>query len=132
MKKVILFICILAVVAGFFGYFKYNQPHTETAGSVADYVITPSDLLQAYEADEDAANKKYLDKIIQVEGVVKAYNFVDSGGSLTLETGSEMSAIICEFESGNNISKIKIGETVKIKGICTGKLMDIVLVRCSL
>ncbi len=132
MKKVILFICILAVAAGFFGYFKYNQPHTETAGSVADFVISPSDLLQAYEADENAANKKYLDKIIQVEGVVKAYNFVDGGGSLSLETGSEMSAIICEFESKDNISKIKIGERVKIKGICTGKLMDIVLVRCSL
>ncbi len=132
MTKLIPYILILLIAAGVFGYYTYNKPHKETSGVKADFVVTPLALLQAYETDEIVADKTYLDKIIEVGGIVKAINQVDKGGSLSLETGSEMSAIICEFESGEVISKISVGDSVTIKGFCTGKLMDIVLVRCSL
>lgn len=132
MRRLFPFVLIAAIIIGLIGYFMYNKSHSETKDAPSDVVISPVDLLNAYEADESAANAKYLDKIIEIKGKVQSINEVESGGSLSLDTGNEMSAIICEFESKESISGVKMGDEVVVKGFCSGKLMDIVLVRCSL
>ena len=52
--------------------------------------------------------------------------------SLTLESGSEMFGVICQMDnlSKHQRTEFEEGEEVKLKGICTGVLMDVVLVRC--
>lgn len=132
MKKYLPFILIIAIGSGIFGYMQYNKSHKETDGATADVVISPKELLDAYDGDESAANQLYLDKIIEVEGTVRSINEVEVGSSISLDTGDEMSSIICEFEMLDAISSVKVGDKVTVKGFCTGKLMDIVLVRCSL
>ncbi len=132
MKKYIPWVIVAVLIGGAVAYKMYNKPHAETKDATADIVITPADLLKAYETDETAADKAYLDKIIEVEGVVKSVNQVEQGASLSLETGNDMAAIICEFESNNALENVKAGDKVRVKGFCSGKLMDIVLVRCSL
>lgn len=132
MKKYLLVVLLLALIGGVVAYQMYNKPHTETAGTTADVVISPADLLAAYDMDEAKADSIYLDKIIEVEGIVLQINQVEKGGSISLDTGNAMSSIICEFENPADIANVKIGDKVKVKGFCTGKLMDIVLSRCSL
>ncbi|MBK7805923.1 MAG: hypothetical protein IPJ51_06440 [Saprospiraceae bacterium] len=132
MKKFLPYVLVLIVVSGAVGYFMYNKPHNETKGATSDVIISPADLLKAYETDEAAADLAYLDKILEVEGIVKSIYVLDQGSSLSLDAGSEMSAITCEFEAADALAGVKPGDKVKIKGFCTGKLMDIVLVRCSL
>ncbi len=132
MKKYLLVIALLALLGGVIGYRMYNQPHVETAGTTADVVISPVDLLTAYQLDEGKANSMYLDKIIEVEGIVLSINKVTEGGSISLDTGDAMACIICEFENQVDIANVKVGDKVKVKGFCTGMLMDVVLSRCSL
>lgn len=132
MKKILPYIIAFILVSGAVGYFMYNKPHNETKGATSDVIISPADLLKAYESDEAAADLAYLDKILEVEGIVKSIQVLDQGSSLSLDAGSEMSSITCEFEGADALAGVKPGDKVKIKGFCTGKLMDIVLVRCSL
>lgn len=132
MKKFIPIILLLVIAGGALGYYMYNKPHAETKDAAADVTISPAELLAIYDQDEAKANEMYLDKIIEVEGTVKEVNLLESGGSITLDTGNDMSAIICEFESGDALGSVKAGDIVKVKGFCSGKLMDIVLVRCSM
>jgi hypothetical protein len=132
MKKYFPYILIIIFIAGVVGYNMYNKDHKETKDATSDVVISPKELLAIYEQDEVAADAKYLDKIIEVKGVVKEINNVGNGGSISLDTESEMASIICEFESAAAFSNIKVGDEVTVKGFCTGKLMDIVLARCSL
>ena len=132
MKKYLLIIASLALIGGVVGYRMYNKPHVETSGSTADVVITPAELLAAYTSDEMKADSMYLDKILEVEGVIVSINEVENGGSISLDTGDAMSSIICEFENKADVANVKVGDNVKVKGFCTGKLMDIVLSRCSL
>lgn len=132
MKKILPYIIAFILVSGAVGYFMYNKPHNETKGATSDVIISPADLLKAYETDEAAADLAFLDKILEVEGIVKSINVLDQGSSLSLDAGSEMSSITCEFEGADALAGVKPGDKVKIKGFCTGKLMDIVLVRCSL
>ncbi|MBK8628250.1 MAG: hypothetical protein IPN86_22640 [Saprospiraceae bacterium] len=133
MRRIIPYIILAAVlIGGLIAYNMYNKSHVETKDATSDIVISPKELLDAYELDEAAADAKYLDKIIEVKGTVKAINQVDKGGSLTLDTGNDMSSIICEFETVDAYANVKVGDQVTVKGFCSGKLMDIVLVRCSL
>ena len=132
MKKFVPYIFILALAGISIGYYMYNKPHNETKNTKSDVIISPVDLLKAYQTDESAANVAYLDKILEVEGNVKSVNILEKGISLSLDAGSEMSSISCEFESADALAGVKTGDKVRVKGFCTGYLTDIVLVRCSI
>jgi len=97
-------------------------------------VFTANDLLNAFETDESAANTKYLDKIIKVNGIIKDIENNDTGEiSVILATDNEMSSVICNFDPAfKDIQKLKKGEEIVIKGLCSGYLMDVVLDRCVL
>lgn len=132
MKKYLPIIIALLAIGIYLAYNMYNKEHVETKNVTADVILTPSELLTAFDTDEEAANAKYLDKIIQVKGKVSSINEVETGGSISLDAGSAVAAIICEFESKDAVATVKIGDEVTVKGFCSGKLMDVVLVRCSL
>ncbi len=46
----------------------YLQPHQGTGGVTADFIIPADSLYLQYQANERAADRKYLGKVIQVSG----------------------------------------------------------------
>ncbi|MBK7298775.1 MAG: hypothetical protein IPI91_20055 [Flavobacteriales bacterium] len=50
---------------------------------------------------------------------------------MTLETGDALAGVVCEFEKNDMPNEWKAGDQASIKGICTGMLLDIVLIRCK-
>ena len=133
MKKYLKYIFLLAVLGGAFGYYMYNKPHQNMIKATADLQLTSNQLFTDYESDESTANGKYLDKIMEVSGKVKEVTTDENGmTSLTLESGNEMFGVICQMDNltKHKRTEFKEGENVKLKGICTGVLMDVVLVRC--
>lgn len=131
-KKILFAVIALAVLGGAYGYYEYNRPVASIEKKKADIVLSASDLLAAYEADEAAANIAYTEKIIQVTGVISELVSKESGNKIFIETNNPMSGVICEMEDGLDISTLKTGETVTVKGRCTGFLSDVVLVQSSL
>lgn len=133
MKKYLKYILFLAIVGGALGFYMYNKPHQNMLKAVADMQLSATQLFTDFENDETQANTKYLDKIVEISGVVKEVSKDENGmTSLTLESGSDMFGVICQMD---NLTKhqrtdFKEGEKIRIKGICTGVLMDVVLVRC--
>ncbi len=130
-RKIMFVIAILALVGAFVGYQMWNKPHLETANADADAILTPSDLLAEFTKDEAAANTKYLDKILQVKGKVLSINTVETGSSLSLDTGDMMASISCGFEAKDAIVAVKVGDEITVKGFCAGMLTDVSLERCS-
>jgi hypothetical protein len=135
-KKLVWLVLLIAGAAALiYGYFLYNQEPADVRQLKADIQVSASELVAAFSADENAANTQYLDKVIDVTGNVASVS-VDSSGAATvfLETGDPMSAVTCSFykEEAASVSALTPGREVTIKGICTGKLSDVVLNRCSL
>ncbi len=98
----------------------------------ADYELSSKDLFEAFDADEGAANTKYTGKILEISGSVTDVVKESDQVSISLDTGDMMSVIVCELNktlSPDEIS-IKVGDSIKIKGECSGKLIDIILVNC--
>ncbi|MCB0560905.1 MAG: hypothetical protein H6573_19535 [Lewinellaceae bacterium] len=133
MKKLIGIGLLLALLGVGVGYFMYNKPHQNMEKAEADMTLESTALFSAFEANEAEANEKYLDKVIKISGTVKEVNTDEEGNiSLTLESGNELFGVICQMDNLTKQEKtdFKIGEQVTLKGICTGMLMDVVLVRC--
>ena len=133
MKYVLLAVVLLVFAAGSIAFWQYQKPARNLTRETADLTISASELLQKFTGNEAEANKLYLDKIIQVKGVLKAVSRgADGSLSLSLEAGSEMSGITCEVPAANIPEGLNLqtGREITIKGQCTGFLMDVVLVKC--
>ena len=131
MKKILGIIALLGILAAGVGYYMYNKPTESLADVKPAFTASADALFTEYESDETTANKKYLDKTIEVTGKVMSVNADTSGLAITLETSSGMFGVICKLEDKHvEESAYQAGQKVKMKGQCTGYLMDVVLVRC--
>lgn len=134
MKKYILYgVILVAVVGAVVAYRMYNKPFANMEKAEADATIDAQALYADFEADEAAANTKYLGKVVEVSGTVKEVKKDEAGKiSIILDSGNELAAIVCELDELTQHPKTDFaaGEQIKVKGNCTGILMDVVLVRC--
>ena len=133
-RNLIILVVLIPACAGY-GFYMYKKKPTDIRKEEAQYQIDAAVLLSEFNKDETAANKKYIDKIIAVQGKVADIK-IDTGGEATvfLASGDPMASVTCSFyrEETPSVKQIKQGELVIVKGKCTGKLMDVVLNKCSL
>lgn len=129
-KKLIFIGFVLGLLAAGVGYYFYNKPLDSVQSMRTDISIDASGLLIEFENNEAEANGKYLDKVVEVKGTILELKQQESKSTLYLDTNNPMSSIICELEKQIDVSEMKVGDQVTVKGICTGYLMDVVLVRC--
>lgn len=122
---------VLVVLIGFLvaNYF-FNKPSARVVEGDADYKINANQLYSEFEGNEEKANEKYLNKIIAVRGKVTDISEPDSlGFTVTLGTDG-MFGVSCEVADREKAGFINIDDSITVKGLCTGKLMDVVLVKC--
>ncbi|WP_378174876.1 hypothetical protein [Aquimarina sp. SS2-1] len=129
-KKIgVLLLVLIAVII--VGFTMYNKPHLDVAASKADVVITAGELVKHFEEDETAANKKFLDQLIQIKGKVKNLSYEKGKPVITLEAKGNMGDVMCHLPPQEPLDlTIKIGSSITVKGICTGYLLDVVMVKC--
>ncbi|HRI26477.1 MAG TPA: hypothetical protein PK239_01340 [Chitinophagales bacterium] len=130
-QKILAAILLVAVIGAYVGYTMYNKPVAATADKKTDLQIEAPTLFAEFEQNEEAANAKYNDKTIEVKGILKAVEQEGDKITLQLQAG-EMGGISCEMQDKSGADALKPGDTVTVKGVCTGMLMDVVLVRCVL
>ena len=138
MKKqvqyILLAVLALAVAGAATGYVMWNQPHRDLADS-ADFTVKPVELYQAFSADETSANDKYLNKVVEVSGVVMEKKNIEGNRAIVLlEVPNEMFGINCAFEAEDaaQLEGIASGTEVTLRGEVTGYTMDVNLARCIL
>jgi hypothetical protein len=130
--SVLIFIALGLLALAVSTYLFINQPKKSTASRKAKFTVTAQQLLSEFESGEEAANAKYLDKVVLVEGTVSTVDAENGRTTIMLDTGNPLGRISCELsadESAKGVT-LKENDTAKIKGICTGILMDVVLVDC--
>lgn len=133
MKAYLKYGLLLAVVLIGVGIYMYNKPHQNIKKAKADFELEATELFSQFETNEANANTQYLDKVVQVTGSVKETGTDDEGQiSITLDAGNSMFGIICKLDdlTKHKRTSFQPGEKVTLKGVCTGMLMDVVLVRC--
>ncbi|MBW1296483.1 OB-fold putative lipoprotein [Aquimarina litoralis] len=132
-KKTIIIIILSVVLIGsiVLALKMYNKPFVNIAETKPNLLITSDVLVDNFSNNEIEANTKYLEEIIQVNGTIIAIDSDKTGkGIITLGNEDTIGSVICHLSEKENEKNLKTGQTVNIKGICTGYLMDVVLVKC--
>ena len=132
MKKLLIVTLLLILGAGIFGYLQWNKPHQDIAAAKSEETVTANELLTAFQTEEDAANAKYNDKVVEVNGEVREVTQTDGKTIVRLDAGDSMDGVTCELDANitHKRTEFKAGEPVTFKCTCSGFLMDVVLVRC--
>ncbi|MEO8591113.1 MAG: hypothetical protein ABI432_17165 [Flavobacteriales bacterium] len=135
-RTIIAIVVLVAVIGGgLYGWTEYNRPVQGAEALAAKETIEAVDLLKAFQENEGAATVRFVgatEQAIQVNGTIRAIDQGDKGKvNVVLETGDALAGVVCEFASEDVPGDWKAGDTVSIKGICTGLLMDVLLQRCA-
>lgn len=132
--KIIVAVILIFFLGLLYSLYLYNKPFRNVEKSKADIEISLKELIEEYKQDEVSANSKYLDKLIQIEGIITDISINNGNSVLTVSESKNNPSIICNMSPNYNVNalKLKIGDKVSVKGICTGYLLDIILINCVL
>ncbi len=120
------------IVAIFIWLYAFRKADLSVASQKAETEIATTDLLKKFESNETEANTTFLGKVIIVSGTIDKITEDSTIVSVYLKNPEDVSGVMCGFnKSMIDKTTIKTGNTVRIKGICTGYLMDVVLNKCS-
>jgi hypothetical protein len=122
----ILGICLL--IGGIAVYYEWNKPK-RTVESEKGIVISADSIIAIYNADEKAADAKYLNKAIQVQGTVaKVEKNQDGQTTVLFASADPMSSVFCTMRDKD--PGVATGSVVTVKGFCSGHTMDVLLTDC--
>ena len=136
-KEKIIFPALLAItLIIFFGLKEYNKPHVNVVKATPDIITNSEEIINEFQDNEGFANKKYLDQIVQVSGRISKIEASENNDIIItfLNNKTSFGTVICHLSSSENkeLINLKEGQNIVVKGICTGYLMDVILVRCNL
>lgn len=138
-RFIILPLLLIIAAAGWYIFSEYNRTRLDTSRLKPGFSVLATDLIKEFADNEQASNKKYLDKVIEVNGTVKEISHDEKGiYNIALGDTSVLSSVRCSIDSlhNNAAAKIEKGKIISMKGICTGfnadELLgsDVVLIRC--
>ena len=121
---------ILLLLAGW-GIYKVTLPHHNASGERTVATLSAMNLYDEFLNSENIANKKWVGKVIEVSGRISSISELGNYISLNLK-GSSDGGVNCsilknDLDPGD---KFNTGDSITIKGKCTGFLMDVNLVDC--
>ena len=95
----------------------------------ADYILSSGELIKEFMANDMAANKKYLEKVLEVSGPVASIDIATDSSSTIKFADSTGSYAIFSLEKTrlNKVKMIKTGDMVSVKGVCSGSMFSEIL-----
>lgn len=122
LKKIFLIILVLVVVGGIGIYLIFTEKFEDTRKQEAVYTIAANDLIKEFQQNDSAANKKYAEKIILVNGKIAETEAADTTVNIKMVDTLTGSYIIFAFQQQhlNDAKQLKEGDIVSIKGSCSG------------
>lgn len=117
--------------------YKFTQPKGELNiyRATTELTINASSLYAAFETDEASANGTYAGKVIEVSGAVASITKEDDGHYVMgLAADSPLGKVLCNLAPGEPepVGTVAIGNSVTVKGVCTGYLFDVVVDNATL
>lgn len=121
-RNIFILLVVFAGIAAVYIYREYNRKPVYAAGTKAEHVVTASELIKEFETDEQAASKKYANKVTQVQGVLTSFDVYNGVTTISVGDSSSASTVRCTMDSTdpNIMTPIAIGSLITVKGICVG------------
>ena len=135
MKKAGIVIVLLIILGLGYGWYLYNKEPLDVRSVKTDIEVTADQLLLHFQQDENAASQQFVNKVMIVSGAVREVSLEDDGqATVWLTTNELLYPVTCSFykAEAEKVKTLAPGDQVRIKGVCTGMLMGVVINKCSL
>jgi hypothetical protein len=121
----ILFI-VAVLIAVIIGVRLYNKP-AKTVDAEEGIKVSAVELANYYEKNENVKPNKYTDKAVQIRGVITDLRTNQQNKTVITFSGTDMSGVQCSLMSAE--PSLKKGDSITVKGFCTGYLTDVIVDR---
>lgn len=121
-KKWLIALFVLLLASGAVIWWLFTLKYDDTKDIKADFTVNAIDFIKEFRQDMTAANKKYSEKIIVVNGTVSVIEPADTTVNIKMiDTANNSAYIIFAFQQQhlNEAKQLKEGEQVSIKGSCS-------------
>lgn len=130
LKRILLSLLVLAVITGAVYTYVATEKFSDTTARKAAYTVNALDFIKEFLTNDSAANAKYREKIVTINGTISALESPDTATVnvkfIDPPTGSY---IIFAFQD-THLSEgkgLKVGDAVSIKGSCSGGVYSDIL-----
>jgi Cu/Ag efflux protein CusF len=122
LKKFLIFALIVIAVGGAIVWYIFTEKFTDTSKRDAAFSLNAMDFIKEYQQNDSAANTKYVEKIITINGRVSEIENADTTINVKMIDTLTDAYIIFAFQAQDAevTKKIKEGDSVSIKGSCSG------------
>ena len=120
-------------MAGVYWYYA-TEKYADTKDVKADFSVEALAFIREFQQDNNAANAKYSDKIIDVRGMVSEVEAVDTTYNIKFVDTTSGSYTIFAFQQQHidEAKTVKVGDQVTIKGSCSGGIYSDILEATSI
>jgi hypothetical protein len=122
LKRLLIIGGILLVAGVIAIWYIFSASFSDTAAVKADYEVSARSLIKEFQQNDSLSNRKYAEKIILVRGVVTDIEQADTTVNIKMADTTSGAYIIFAFQQQHltEAKKIKTGDSVAIKGSCSG------------
>jgi hypothetical protein len=123
MKRALVIIIILLAGALTYGLYLWNKPAKSAASEEVFATTDAASIYQEFYNNPEGSAKKYLNKNLQINGMVESFSQDSTGSKCVLATGSmDMGVVSVTFLENN--ATLQVGQSIVIRGLCAGYLSD--------
>jgi flagellar basal body-associated protein FliL len=117
-------VIVFSIIGGWYYVFIYSKNHHRDAANEKGIVVNAADVAAEYQANEQSANAKYLDKALEVTGEVMEVGKNQEGKTtVALKTNDIMTTVFCTLK--DSTANVLPNQKITIKGICIGFISDV-------
>ncbi|PCJ94966.1 MAG: hypothetical protein COA50_11365 [Flavobacteriaceae bacterium] len=129
-------ITTLVVLSAFSYWYLSRDAYMNIFEKETEIYTNAEKLISSFVSNQDLANVTFVEKIVEVQGIVKEVSYLNDRCTIFLEAGKHetKNSIICDMQTNqlHSIHNLKSGDSVLIKGLFKGFLMDGIMLNCAL
>lgn len=127
-RILVAFLAIVIVFAAIY-WIVATEKFSDTKSRKADYTLNALDFIREFQQDINAANKKYTDKIIVLNGRVSEIEEADTTANIKIIEPLTASYVIFAFQQQHlaEAKSVKQGDSISVKGSCSGGIYSSLL-----
>jgi len=115
-------------------YISYNKPADINVSKIENVnQLSIEELLTEFNGNLEKANATFIEKVIEVEGVIKEVSYLNNRHTIILKSKSfTQSFVICDMspKSNDRTNEFVVGNTIVLRGVCKGYLLDVIMLNC--
>jgi TolA-binding protein len=129
LKKLLITGLILLLVGGFAVWYIFTEKFSDTTERKAAFTVNAMDFIGEFQKSDSAANNKYREQIITVNGRISELESADTTINVKMKDTLTGSYIIFAFQQQHlkEAKQLKEGDSVSIKGSCSGGVYSSIL-----